>query len=336
MATGVPQGGSGTAAVTFQDVSKHYGEVKAVNNLTLEIPQGRAVAFLGPNGAGKSTSIDMLLGLRKPTSGTVQVYGKSPRDAILAGHVGAMLQSGGLISDVTVRELVGLMTSLHPRPLKTDEVLKRANIEEFADQKADKLSGGQTQRVRFAMAIAGDSDLIVLDEPTTGMDVENRQIFWHTMKAEAARGKTILFATHYLEEADQIADQVIVINKGRLLANGTAAQIKSQAGFQRIAFKLPGVTRDQLLLLPNVVSLDVVKDRVQIQTSDSDKTFYAIIDMGLRPEEIEISALGLEQAFVAITQQDNGDEQGPEHEPEQLNGRDGQDGHDGLRMEDAR
>ncbi len=306
MTTGDSRGGPGSAAVTFQDVSKHYGEVKAVNNLTLEIPQGRSIAFLGPNGAGKSTSIDMLLGLRRPTHGTVRVYGKAPRDAILAGHVGAMLQSGGLLSDVTVRELVGLMTKLHPRPLKVEDVLKRANIEEFADRKANKLSGGQTQRVRFAIAIAGDSDLIVLDEPTTGMDVENRQIFWQAMKSEAERGKTILFATHYLEEADQIADQVIVINKGRLLANGTAAQIKAQAGFQRIAFKLPGVTRDQLLMLPNVVSLEVIRDRVQIQTSDSDKTFYALLDAGLRPEEIEISALGLEQAFVAITQQDNG------------------------------
>ncbi len=305
MTTGL-RGGPGSPAVTFENVSKHYGQVKAVNELSLEIPQGRTVAFLGPNGAGKSTSIDMLLGLRRPTAGTVRVFDKAPRDAIMAGHVGAMLQSGGLLSDVTVRELLTLMTKLHPRPLSVDEVLKRANIVDIAERKADKLSGGQTQRVRFAIAIAGDSDLIVLDETTTGMDVENRQIFWAAMKAEAERGKTILFATHYLEEADQIADQVIVINKGRLLANGTAADIKAQAGFQRISFRLPGVTRDHLLMLPNVVSLEIINDRVQIQSSDSDKTFYSILDAGYRPEEIEITALGLEQAFVAITQQDNG------------------------------
>jgi ABC-2 type transport system ATP-binding protein len=305
MTTGL-RGGPGPAAVTFENVSKHYGEVKAVNELSLEIPQGRTIAFLGPNGAGKSTSIDLLLGLKKPSSGTVRVFGRSPRQAIVSGQVGAMLQSGGLLSDVTVRELLTFMTKIHPKPVPVRELLKRANIEDFAEQKADKLSGGQTQRVRFAIAIAGDSDLIVLDEPTTGMDVENRQIFWQAMKAEAERGKAILFATHYLEEADQIADQVIVINKGRLLANGTAAEIKAQAGFQRISFRLPGVTRDQLLLLPNVVSLEVVNDRVLIQTSDSDKTFYSILDAGLRPEQIEISALGLEQAFVAITQQDNG------------------------------
>jgi ABC-2 type transport system ATP-binding protein len=306
MTTG-QRGGPGLAAVTFENVSKHFGAVKAVNELSLEIPQGRTIAFLGPNGAGKSTSIDMLLGLKRPTSGTVRVYGRTPREAVLAGQVGAMLQTSGLMSDVTVRELLTLMTKLHPKPLTMDEVLTRANIAEIAERKVDKLSGGQSQRVRFAIAIAGDSDLIVLDEPTTGMDVENRQIFWQAMKAEAERGKTILFATHYLEEADQIADQVIVINKGRLLANGTAADIKAQAGFQRLSFRLPGVTRDQLLMLPNVVSLDVINDRVQIQSSDSDKTFYSILDAGLRPEQIEISALGLEQAFVAITQQDNGE-----------------------------
>jgi ABC-2 type transport system ATP-binding protein len=305
MTTGL-RGGPGSAAVTFENVSKNYGQVKAVNELSLEIPQGRTIAFLGPNGAGKSTSIDMLLGLRRPSSGTIRVFGKAPHDAITAGHVGAMLQSGGLLSDVTVRELITLMTKLHPRPLPVGEVLKRANIEDIAERKADKLSGGQTQRVRFAIAIAGDSDMIVLDEPTTGMDVENRQIFWQAMKAEAERGKTILFATHYLAEADEIADQVIVISKGRLLANGSVADIKAQAGFQRISFRLAGISRDQLLMLPNVVSLDVLNDRVQIQTSDSDKTFYSILDAGYRPEDIEITALGLEQAFVAITQQDNG------------------------------
>lgn len=300
-------GGPGAMAVSFRNVSKHYRDVKAVNGLSLEIPGGQAVAFLGPNGAGKSTSIDMMLGLRKPDSGEIRVYGKTPRQAVIGGHVGAMLQTGGLLADVTVRELLTLMTRLHPRPTDLDQLIRRANLEDIADRRADKLSGGQTQRVRFAIAIAGDSDMIVLDEPTTGMDVENRQIFWASMKAEAARGKTILFATHYLEEADHIADQVIVINKGRLLASGTAADIKAMAGFQRIAFRLPGVTREQLLDLPHVVSLDLLGDRVQIQTADSDKTFYALLDSGLRPMELEISSLGLEQAFVAITERDDQD-----------------------------
>jgi ABC-2 type transport system ATP-binding protein len=293
------------AAVTFENVSKHFGDVRAVNELSLELRQGRTIAFLGPNGAGKSTSIDMMLGLKKPTSGSVRVFGRTPRQAVVSGQVGAMLQSGGLIGEVSVRELLTFMTKIHPRPMAVDGLLKRANIEDLADRRANKLSGGQRQRVRFAIAIAGDSDLLVLDEPTTGMDVENRQVFWQAMKAEAGRGKTILFATHYLDEADQIADQVIVINKGRLLADGTAAEIKAKAGFQRLSFRLPGADRDQLLALPNVVSLEVANDLVRIQSSDSDRTFYALLDAGLRPEGIEIGSLGLEQAFVAITSQDN-------------------------------
>ena len=298
-------GGPGVPAVSFEQVSKHYGQVQAVRELTLQLPQGRAVAFLGPNGAGKSTSMEILLGLKHASSGRVEVFGMTPRQAMTGGHVGAMLQSGGLPADISVRELLNLMSQLHPKPLPVDEVMERANIADLADRKAGKLSGGQTQRVRFAVAIAGDSDLIVLDEPTTGMDVENRQVFWNSMKAEAERGKTVLFATHYLEEADQIADQVVVINKGRLLANGSVADIKAMAGFQKIAFRLPGITREQLLNLPHVVSLDVVHDHVHIQTSDSDKTFYALLDQGLRPQELEISALGLEQAFIAITERDD-------------------------------
>jgi ABC-2 type transport system ATP-binding protein len=295
----------GGPAVTFDKVSKHYGPVKAVNELTLEIPQGRTIAFLGPNGAGKSTSIDMLLGLRKPTRGTIQVLGKSPRQAIADGDIGAMLQSGGLMNEVTVREFLTLITRLHPKPVPIGELLKRANVEDIADRKVDKLSGGQTQRVRFAVSIAGDNRLIVLDEPTTGMDVENRQLFWDAMKIQAERGKTILFATHYLEEADQIADQVIVINKGRLLVQGSAAEIKSQAGFQHISFRLDGVTREFLLGLPGVKSIDVSNGLVRIQTSQSDATLYGVLDAGFRPTGIEVGSLGLEQAFIAITEHDN-------------------------------
>ena len=295
----------GPAAVAFDNVSKHYGEVKAVNELTLEIPQGRTIAFLGPNGAGKSTSIDMLLGLRKPTHGTVRVFGGTPREAVNAGRIGVMLQSGGLMDDVTVREFLDLITKLHPKPLGTEQLLKRANIEDIADRKVNKLSGGQTQRVRFAVSIAGENDLIVLDEPTTGMDVENRQIFWDAMKNEAQRGKTILFATHYLEEADQVADEVIVINKGRLLAQGSATEIKARAGFQHISFRLDGVTHDFLLGLPGVKSIDISNGLVRIQTSASDATLYGVLDAGHRPRDIEVGALGLEQAFIAITEQDN-------------------------------
>src|SRR5579863_8437509 len=249
---------SGTGpVVSFENVSKHYGQLKAVDGLSLDLRAGETVALLGPNGAGKSTSLDMLLALRKPTAGKIQMFGNDPYHAVKSGRVGAMLQSGGLMPEVTVRELVTLVAGLHPRPVPVDTTLRRAGIADIADQRVDRLSGGQTQRVRFSLAIAGESDLIVLDEPTTAMDVETRRRFWAQMKEEVAEGKTLLFATHYLEEADQAADRILVINRGRLLADGTPAEIKSRAGAKQLSFRLAGVNEPFLLGLPGLVSLDV-------------------------------------------------------------------------------
>ena len=298
-------GASGAPVVSFDNVRKYYGHVKAVDGLTMDLRPGETVAFLGPNGAGKSTSLDMLLNLRKPTSGTIRMFGSDPHHAIKAGRVGAMLQSGGLMTEVTVRELVTLVTGFHPRPLPVDQTLKRAGIAGFADQRVDKLSGGQTQRVRFALAIVGECDLIVLDEPTAAMDVETRQAFWANMKAEVAEGRTLLFATHYLEEADQTADRIVVINKGRLLADGTPSQIKARAGGKRISFRLDRIDEPFILGLPALVNVEIRHDLVQIQSSDSDRTLYALFDAGYRPREIEVSSLGLEQAFLAITAEDD-------------------------------
>ena len=291
--------------VSFENVSKHYGSLRAVDGLSLDLRAGETVALLGPNGAGKSTSLDMLLALRKPTSGKIQMFGSDPYHAVQNGLVGAMLQSGGLMPEVTVRELVTLVAGFHPRPVPVDITLKRAGIDGIADQRVDKLSGGQTQRVRFSLAIVGECDLIVLDEPTTAMDVETRQLFWANMKAEVAEGKTLLFATHYLEEADQAADRILVINRGRLLADGTPTEIKARAGAKRMSFRLEEVDEPFLLGLPGLVSLEIRNDLVQIQSSDSDATLYAVLGAGYRPHEIEVGSLGLEQAFLAITAEDD-------------------------------
>jgi ABC-2 type transport system ATP-binding protein len=291
--------------VSFDNVSKVYGEVRAVDGLSLELRHGETVAFLGPNGAGKSTSLDMMLALRKPTSGQIRMFGTDPYAAVKSGRVGAMLQSGGLMPEVTVRELVGLMAQVHPRPLPVGETLKRAGIADIADRRVDRLSGGQTQRVRFALAIVGDCDLIVLDEPTTAMDVESRRMFWANMHEEVAEGHTLLFATHYLEEADQAADRILVINKGRLLADGTPAEIKARAGAKRISFRLDRADESALLALPALVNLEIRRDLIHLQSSDSDRTLYALLDAGYRPREIEVSSLGLEQAFLAITAADD-------------------------------
>ncbi|MFE7858069.1 ABC transporter ATP-binding protein [Streptomyces sp. NPDC057403] len=293
---------TGTPVVGFDQVSKTYGTVRAVDGLTLALHPGETVALLGPNGAGKSTTLDLLLGLKNADSGSVRVFGTSPREAIVAGRVGAMLQSGGLMDEVTVAELVRLGCDLHPRPYKPADVLARAGISQIADRKVNKLSGGQAQRVRFALATAGDSDLIVLDEPTTGMDVSARQAFWATMREQADQGRTVLFATHYLEEADAIADRVLVLHRGRLLADGTAAEIKAKAGARRVSFDLEGaIDEAPLRELPFLTSLDVSGQTVRLQSADADATVHALYGLGLYPRNLEVAGLGLEQAFVAIT-----------------------------------
>ncbi|MEU1333330.1 ABC transporter ATP-binding protein [Streptomyces sp. NPDC005865] len=292
-----------TAAVSFERVTKSYGEVRAVDGLTLDLHPGETVALLGPNGAGKSSTLDLLLGLRRADSGTVRVFGTAPREAIAAGRVGAMLQSGGLMGEVTVRELVTLACDLHPRPHRVNDVLAHAGITQIAERKVDKLSGGQEQRVRFALATAGANDLIVLDEPTTGMDVTARQAFWATMREQADQGRAVLFATHYLEEADAIADRVLVLHRGRLLADGTAAEIKARAGARKVAFDLEGpVDTAALKGLPFLTTLDVSGRSVRIQSTDADATVHALYGLGLYPRNLEVAGLGLEQAFVAITE----------------------------------
>ncbi|MFH8988742.1 ABC transporter ATP-binding protein [Streptomyces sp. NPDC017940] len=309
---------SAVSAVSFQQVSKAYGEVRAVDGLTLDLYPGETVALLGPNGAGKSSTLDLLLGLRRPDSGTVRVFGTSPRDAIAAGRVGAMLQSGGLMDGVTVRELVGLACELHPRPHRVHDVLAAAGLAQIADRKVDKLSGGQEQRVRFAVATAGASDLIVLDEPTTGMDVTARQAFWATVREQADQGRAVLFATHYLEEADAVADRVLVLHRGRLLADGTAAGIKARAGIRKVSFDLLDadargtagpVLEQRLRKLPFLSALTVSHAgsaagpglTVRLQSTDADATVHALYGLGLHPRNLEVAGLGLEQAFVAIT-----------------------------------
>ncbi|MEU5998655.1 ABC transporter ATP-binding protein [Streptomyces sp. NPDC047197] len=292
-------------AVSFDQVTKSFGDVRAVDSLTLDLHPGETVALLGPNGAGKSTTLDLLLGLRNADSGTVRVFGTSPREAITAGRVGAMLQSGGLMEDVTVRELVRLACDLHPRPYRVNDVLAAAGITQLAARKVNKLSGGQEQRVRFALATAGANDLIVLDEPTTGMDVTVRQAFWATMREQADQGRSVLFATHYLEEADAIADRVLVLHRGRILADGTAAEIKAEAGARKVSFDLPeldAALAEKLGALPFLTAVDVSGHTVRLQSTDADATVHALYGLGLYPRNLEVAGLGLEQAFVAITE----------------------------------
>jgi ABC-2 type transport system ATP-binding protein len=291
-------------AIVFDQVGKRFGDVTAVGGLSFAIEPGTTVALLGPNGAGKSTSIRMLLGLLEPTAGEISVHGRPPRRAVAAGWMGAMLQEGQLIPELTVRELVELVRGLYPDPLPLDAVLELAGLTEVAQRRAGRLSGGQAQRVRFALAVAGGPRVLVLDEPTVAMDVESRLRFWDGMRHYAADGRTVLFATHHLEEADEHADRVIVIARGGLAADGTAAQIKAGAGGQTVRFALGGQPADGLDRLPGVTAVEVAGGTAVLRTSDADATLAALYrSTTLDVRDLQLSAAGLEAAFLALTRE---------------------------------
>jgi ABC-2 type transport system ATP-binding protein len=278
-----------------------HGPIEAVRGIDVEIEMGETVALLGPNGAGKSTTIDMMLGLLAPDAGTVSLFGRPPADAVAAGAVGAMLQTGSLIRDLSVRELVTMMGSLYPRPLAVDEVLELTGASEFASQRTQKLSGGQTQRVRSAVALVSNPELLVLDEPTVAMDVEGRHAFWRTMREFATRGKTILFATHYLEEADAYADRAVLMAHGRVVADGPTNEIKAMVGTRTIRATLPGADLDALAALPGVTGADRRGEAVMLTCADSDQAIRALLAAYPGARDIEIIAAGLEEAFLTLT-----------------------------------
>ena len=277
------------------------GPIRAVRGVDVRIAAGETVALLGPNGAGKSTTIDMLLGLLAPDAGTVSVFGRPPSQAIARGAIGAMLQTGALIRDLSVRELVAMMASLYPAPLEVGEVLEITGVNEIAAQRTQKLSGGQTQRVRFAIALVSNPQLLVLDEPTVAMDVEGRHTFWTTMRQFAARGKTVLFATHYLEEADAYADRAVLMAHGHIVADGPTNEIKAMVGSRTIRATLAQVDTDALAALPGVSSAERRGESVALTCADSDAAIRALLAAYPRARDIEIAAAGLEQAFLALT-----------------------------------
>jgi ABC-2 type transport system ATP-binding protein len=299
------------SGVRLTDLTKSYGDVKAVRGVNISIRPGETLALLGPNGAGKSTTIDMMLGLTRPDSGTVTLFGSSPADAVQAGVVGGMLQTGSLLGYLSVRELVVTVASLYPHPLDVSEVLRLTGTTEFADRPTTKLSGGQTQRVRMAIALVADPDLLVLDEPTAALDVEGRRDFWTSMRAVAARGKTVVFATHYLEEADAYADRIVLMARGRVVADGPPTEIKGRVGGRTIRATLPGVDQSALASLPGVTKADQRGDALVLTCPDSpssDSALRALLALYPQANDIEVRGAGLEEAFLDLTG-DDGDAQ---------------------------
>jgi ABC-2 type transport system ATP-binding protein len=290
-------------AVQISGVTKDFGDVHAVRGIDLTLQQGEVVAFLGPNGAGKTTTIDMVLGLSQPTTGSVEVLGLQPRQAISRGLVSAVMQTGGLLKDLSVRETVAYTASLFADTAPVDQVLRTAGIDGIADRRVAKCSGGEQQRLRFAMALLSDPALLLLDEPTTGMDVEGRRAFWSAIRADAEKGRTVLFATHYLEEADQYADRIVLISHGRIVADGTGSQIKALAAGRTIRATLPGAVAADLSALPGVESVDVRRDAVYIHAKDTDAVARHLLTT-TDAYDLEITARGLEDAFLSLTGDD--------------------------------
>jgi len=288
------------AAIELRGVHKHFGPVEAVRGIDLTVKRGEVVAFLGPNGAGKTSTIDMVLGLSAPSAGSVAVYGLEPRDAVRKGLVSAVMQTGGLLKDMTVAETVAYTALLFSSTRPPGEVMERAGITGIASRLVGKCSGGEQQRLRFAMALLPDPDLLLLDEPTQGMDVEGRRSFWAAIRQDAELGRTIVFATHYLEEADAYADRVVLVRRGEIVADGTASEVKAMASGRTVRATLPGADEAALGAIPGVDRVEVRGSSVVVHCSDSDAVARHLLT-STPARDLEIAALGLEEAFVALT-----------------------------------
>ncbi|WP_433431069.1 ABC transporter ATP-binding protein [Nonomuraea sp. CA-141351] len=288
-------------AIRLCALRKSYGQVRAVDGVNLTLAAGEVVALLGPNGAGKSTTVEMMLGLTAPDEGKVEIFGDPPETAIRKGAVGAMLQEGTLLEDATVAEMLAMAASLHRRALPVREALRRAGIEDLAGRRSARLSGGQKQRVRFALALVSEPDLLVLDEPTAAMDVGARQEFWTAMREFAGAGRTVLFATHYLREAEEFADRVVLMRSGKVAADGSVAQVAASAAGRVLRAAVPFAQAGELGALPGVSRAELRGERAELVCSDSDAALRALLTAFPQAYDVEVAAAGLEQAFLALT-----------------------------------
>jgi ABC-2 type transport system ATP-binding protein len=296
-----------TAIATIDGVTRRYGQITAVDSLSLQIQPGQTVALLGPNGAGKTTTVELLLGLTNPDQGVVRLFGGPPADAVAAGRVGAMLQDAGLPQWAKVAELISLVRGLYPQPLSVADALRLTDLEEIAGRQTQRLSGGQRQRVRLALALAGNPELLVLDEPTAALDVDARRTFWDRVRGYVSTGRTVLFATHRLEEADAVADRIVVISGGRPLADGTPDHVKAQAaGRSTISVAADGVPRELLERLPAVETVRQDRGRLILHTTDPDATVRALLQQAPNVQGLEVTRAGMEEAFLHLTHQEGG------------------------------
>lgn len=289
-----------TAAAQLIDATKKYGPVEALKGVTLDIELGEVVAMLGPNGAGKTTSISLLLGLRKPTSGRALLFGLSPNHLDARSRVGVMLQESGIPSMLKVREIIDLFRSYYPKPMDRDRSIAMAGLQEKANSLVKELSGGQRQRLYFALAVCGDPEVLFLDEPTVGMDVEGRRSFIERIAEFAQTGRTVVLTTHYLEEADQLAKRVIVVDRGLVIADASPQEIKSKVAGKRVRFSGAGLTDKDLDGLP-VTAMTIEAGNVQLLTNQPEAVLGELFRRGIKMTDLEVSGADLEEAFISLT-----------------------------------
>jgi ABC-2 type transport system ATP-binding protein len=299
------QASFGAVVASLEGVSKNYGEVRALRNVNFTVRSGQVVALLGPNGAGKTTAVKLFLGLIQPNSGKTRVFGGDPTNPQNRVRTGAMLQVGRVPETLRVREHIDLFSSYYPKPMPLEEVLAVAGLENLRDRKFGDLSGGQRQRTLFALAICGNPDLLFLDEPTVGLDVEARRALWEEIRRLVDRGKTVLLTTHYLEEADALADRIAVINQGEIIAEGTPAEIKAQTSGKRIRC-ITALSMASLLQIPGVTDARQDREAVEIRAREAESVVRALLARDASLSALEITSAGLEEAFLALTQ-DNGE-----------------------------
>src|SRR5271169_5088409 len=285
-------------------LTKKYGNVSALQNVTMELRAGELLALLGPNGAGKTTLVRMLLGLASPSAGRVSVFGVDPRESHVGARCGAMLQVGRVPETLKVREHIDLFSSYYPRPLPLAETFKIAGLEEIKDRPFGELSGGQKQRVLFGISICGDPDLLFLDEPTVGLDVEARRLMWAQIRSLISRGKTVLLTTHYLNEADALADRILVLQQGSIVAEGTPAEIKARAIGKQIRC-VSRLSLEEVRQIPGVLGATADRQKFELQVQAAEAVVRELLERDSWLSDLEVTSAGLEEAFLALTQNHN-------------------------------
>jgi ABC-2 type transport system ATP-binding protein len=289
-----------TEVAALKDVYKSYGNIRALQDVTLHIRAGEVLALLGPNGAGKTTAISLLLGLIRPTRGEVKLFGGDPQSFASRSRLGTMLQISGVPETLKVKDHLELYRSYYPNPLSMKELLEASQLVGLENRLYGKLSGGQKQRLHLAIAMCGNPDLIFLDEPTTGLDVSSRRALWEQVRLLIGKGRTVVLTTHYLEEADALADRIAVISKGRIIADGSPAEIKAKTSGRKIR-AVTLLPLETIQALPGVTSVRQDGAAVEVLVSKAEPVVFSLLQQDKTLSGLEVSSAGLEDAFLALT-----------------------------------